>query len=263
MEPTPGKPPSETIWAHDDELLSEAEAFYAELAKKLGSSDWPALAERLASPSAAASLGSDAVAAACRASDRGFQLAAPLLLMIPRLGIQSGLLDITIDDALAPVFPKRFLDDEQAASLRRALAPPPKASANEIVAPTGGSFYSREAPHLPPLVSEGDHFEAGQPLFVIEVMKMFNKVLAPVRRDAEEEPDARCGRRRRPRRPGDLRDRPRRGDRRGVGGGAQQATQACDARGPGALNAHRLPPACSMECFISDRKAGFRFTVSI
>jgi pyruvate/2-oxoglutarate dehydrogenase complex dihydrolipoamide acyltransferase (E2) component len=25
----------------------------------------------------------------------------------------------------------------------------------------------------------GDHFEEGQPLFIIEVMKMFNKVLAP------------------------------------------------------------------------------------
>ena len=43
----------------------------------------------------------------------------------------------------------------------------------------GGTFYAREAPQLPPLVGEGDHFEVGQPLFVIEVMKMFNKVLAP------------------------------------------------------------------------------------
>ena len=46
----------------------------------------------------------------------------------------------------------------------------------------GGTFYAREAPHLPPLVDEGDHFEAGQPLFIIEVMKMFNKVLGAVRR---------------------------------------------------------------------------------
>ena len=43
----------------------------------------------------------------------------------------------------------------------------------------GGTYYAREAPHLPPLVKVGDHFEAGQPLFIIEVMKMFNKVLAP------------------------------------------------------------------------------------
>ena len=42
-----------------------------------------------------------------------------------------------------------------------------------------GTYYCREAPHLPALVEEGQHFEVGQPLFIIEVMKMFNKVLAP------------------------------------------------------------------------------------
>jgi pyruvate/2-oxoglutarate dehydrogenase complex dihydrolipoamide acyltransferase (E2) component len=29
------------------------------------------------------------------------------------------------------------------------------------------------------LIDEGEHFEEGQPLFIIEVMKMFNKILAP------------------------------------------------------------------------------------
>ncbi len=43
----------------------------------------------------------------------------------------------------------------------------------------GGAFFPREAPHLPLLIDEGEHFEEGQPLFIIEVMKMFNKVLAP------------------------------------------------------------------------------------
>lgn len=99
--------------------------------------------------------------------------------MIPRLAIQSGLLDITVNDALEPVFPARFEDPEEQERLRRALAPPPKASANEIVTPMGGTFYAREAPHLPMLIDEGDHFDEGQPLFIIEVMKMFNKVLAP------------------------------------------------------------------------------------
>jgi pyruvate/2-oxoglutarate dehydrogenase complex dihydrolipoamide acyltransferase (E2) component len=28
-------------------------------------------------------------------------------------------------------------------------------------------------------VKEGDHFNAGDPLFIVEVMKMFNKVYAP------------------------------------------------------------------------------------
>jgi len=40
-------------------------------------------------------------------------------------------------------------------------------------------FYSCEAPGMPPFVKEGDHFEAGQPLYIVEVMKMFNKVKAP------------------------------------------------------------------------------------
>ena len=35
----------------------------------------------------------------------------------------------------------------------------------------------------------GDHFEAGQPLFIIEVMKMFNKVLAPFAGTVVERPD--------------------------------------------------------------------------
>jgi biotin carboxyl carrier protein len=43
----------------------------------------------------------------------------------------------------------------------------------------GGMFYSREAPNLPQLIVEGDSFKAGQPLFIIEVMKMFNKISAP------------------------------------------------------------------------------------
>lgn len=43
----------------------------------------------------------------------------------------------------------------------------------------GGTFYAREAPNLPLLIEVGQHFDAGQPLFIIEVMKMFNKISAP------------------------------------------------------------------------------------
>ncbi len=32
---------------------------------------------------------------------------------------------------------------------------------------------------MPSFIHEGMHFEKGQPLYIIEVMKMFNKVLAP------------------------------------------------------------------------------------
>ena len=49
----------------------------------------------------------------------------------------------------------------------------------EILAASGGMFYPREAPGMDVFVNEGDHFEAGDTLYIVEVMKMFNKVVAP------------------------------------------------------------------------------------
>lgn len=40
-------------------------------------------------------------------------------------------------------------------------------------------FYAREAPGMEPFVKEGTHFNQGEPLYIVEVMKMFNKVYAP------------------------------------------------------------------------------------
>lgn len=180
METTPGKPASDMIWEHDDTLLNDGLDFYETAAEALGTQDWQQLSTRLEGKLDAALVGKDAdLWEACQASHRGFLVGSPLLLMIPRLGIQSEFLDISVGDELEPIFPETFMDQQQATTLRRALAPPPKASANEIVTPSGGSFFAREAPHLPLLISEGEHFEEGQPLFIIEVMKMFNKILAP------------------------------------------------------------------------------------
>jgi len=180
METADHKPASEMIWADDDALLNQASAFYDQVTKATGENDWQKLSARLEGPIDRAIAGQDeALWEACQASHRGFQVGMVLLEMIPRLGAMADFLDISINDALEPIFPDRFNDPDEAKSLARALAPPPKASANEIVTPTAGSFFAREAPHLPELIGEGDHFEAGDPLFVIEVMKMFNKILAP------------------------------------------------------------------------------------
>ena len=180
MDPTPDKPACDMIWDHDAVLLGDALDFYERAADAFGLRDWSELSARLEGEQDAALVGDDSsLWSACQASHRGFQIGAELLLIIPRIGMQSEFLDIQIDDGLQPVFPEIFMDEDRAAALRRTLAPPPKASANEIVTPSGGSFYAREAPHLPLLINEGEHFEEGQPLFVIEVMKMFNKILAP------------------------------------------------------------------------------------
>ena len=180
LEDRPEKPPSEKIWDHDQEILENAVAFYAEVERRTGVADCAGLAALFAGPPNAALVAGDAALwARCQAAHRGHQLGLELLLLIPQLGLRSGFLDLHVNEELSPVIPERFEDDATRAQLLRALAPPPAAAADEIVTPMGGTFYAREAPHLPPLVDEGDHFEVGQPLFVIEVMKMFNKVLAP------------------------------------------------------------------------------------
>ena len=76
-------------------------------------------------------------------------------------------------------FPERLLDAEHQKAMAKALAPPPVAKSDEIVAESGGMFYGREAPDAPLYVEKGLHFEAGEPLYIVEVMKMFNKVVAP------------------------------------------------------------------------------------
>ena len=181
MEERPGVPPSEQIWDHDEEILAAGRAFYREVAERAGAADWTATCALFASDDGAAKLcdGDEALWQQCQASHRGFSVGATLLLLIPRIGIQSEFLDVTVNEELVPVFPDRFLDAERMETDARALAPAPKASADEIVTPMGGTFYAREAPHLPLLVDEGQHFDEGQPLFIIEVMKMFNKVHAP------------------------------------------------------------------------------------
>jgi acetyl/propionyl-CoA carboxylase alpha subunit len=180
MEEDPNTPPSEKIWEHDDHTLQAALAFYDEVATRTGQSDWDATAALFEGDRDARLVGEDeALWQACLAAHRGFQVGLELLLLIPRLGVASRFSEIHVDERLRVVFPDLFLDPDAAVPYLKALAPPPVASADEIVTPMGGAFYSREAPHLPLLVDVGDHFEAGQPLFIIEVMKMFNKILAP------------------------------------------------------------------------------------
>jgi len=180
MEEQPGKPPSEKIWDHDQRVLEAARAFYTEVERRVGTSEWSEIQARLEGAPDPAIVGSDAAPwQACQAAHRGFQVGMDLLLLIPRIALRAGFLELGVDEALRPIIPERFTDPEQVARSTRALAPPPRASSDEIVTPMGGTFYAREAPHLPVLVDTGDHFEAGQPLFVIEVMKMFNKVSVP------------------------------------------------------------------------------------
>jgi biotin carboxyl carrier protein len=180
MDERPGTPPSEKIWDHDHDILRRGHDFYEEIAARSGARTWAEVSALFEGPPRDAICGGDeALWRACVAAHRGFQVGSEVLLLIPRIGIRAGFFDVSVNDELKVVFPERFLDPDAIAAHTKALAPHPKASADEIVTPMGGAFYPREAPHLPLLIDVGQHFEAGQPLFIIEVMKMFNKVPAP------------------------------------------------------------------------------------
>jgi biotin carboxyl carrier protein len=175
-----GQVPSMMIWDHDYKIMSEGLQFYAALEQRLGESDWAKLCSVLEKKKAPAGFGGDAALwEAVQAAHAGYQLGLDLLLLLPRAGQRAGFFEITVDDDLSVSFPEAFRDKQFRADRQRQLAPPPVASSDEIVTPMGGHFYSREAPHLSPLIEEGARFVAGQPLFVIEVMKMFNKVSVP------------------------------------------------------------------------------------
>ncbi|WP_061226611.1 biotin/lipoyl-containing protein [Leptospira interrogans] len=179
MEADPSLPPSEQIWDHDDEVLQKALSFYQELAKRTGSN--PDSIELVASLNAGKSLnGIEAgLLSSILASHNGYQSGLELLKLLPYAGLNSGFYKLEVDEKLEAVIPEEFRKTETRDSLIKFLAPPPKASSDEIVAPMGGMFYSKEAPDLPPMIKVGDHFKAGQPLFIVEVMKMFNKISAP------------------------------------------------------------------------------------
>ncbi len=98
---------------------------------------------------------------------------------MPLIGYDSGFFELDVDDKLDCVIPERLFDAKLQAEMKKVLAPPPATKADEIVAVTGGMFYAQEAPGKPPLICEGQHFEKGQTLYIIEVMKMFNRVPAP------------------------------------------------------------------------------------
>ena len=91
----------------------------------------------------------------------------------------TGFYDLDVNPDMTIHLPDRLLDEAHQKAMAKALAPPPVAKSDEIVAESGGMFYGREVPEAPLYVEAGQHFDAGEPLYIVEVMKMFNKVVAP------------------------------------------------------------------------------------
>lgn len=177
MDTRVGIPALYAIWDHDDELLQEALSFYDGLEAELDISDWQALCKGLKGKKAKDVFG--ARLADVQAAHEGFQLGLDVLSILPYIGKRTGFFELKVTEGLGVIIPERLRDRDAQASAFKVLSPPPAISGNEITAPTGGMYYAREAPDRPAFIEAGQHFEIGDPLFIIEVMKMFNKVHAP------------------------------------------------------------------------------------
>jgi acetyl/propionyl-CoA carboxylase alpha subunit len=166
------------IWSHDKDLLSDALSFYAELETRLDCCDWVDLRQILATEQLPKGFSED-IWQQVQSAHHGFQLGMAVFSLLPYLADAVDYFSLAMNPDLSIEIPEKLQDKELQVLMAKVLVPPPVAKSDEIVAASGGMFYSREAPGMDPFVIEGTHFNQGDPLYIVEVMKMFNKVHAP------------------------------------------------------------------------------------
>jgi biotin carboxyl carrier protein len=165
------------IWDHDNELLQSALAFYAALNELLEVSSFAELQAALAGPRPATQ--TEEQWQAILAAHAGYQIGAEVLSLLPMIAFETGFFDLKVNPDLTISIPEALLDKALQDKMAKVLVPPPAAKSDEILAASGGMFYAREAPGMDSFVQEGTRFKQGDPLYIVEVMKMFNKVYAP------------------------------------------------------------------------------------
>ena len=180
MDYVPGdKPPAAAmIWDHDNTILQNALAFYDDLNNRVSAGDWLELCSLLDSDDAPEGIDAG-VWSQVRGAHKGFQAGADIVAILPSIAQATGFYDLTVNNDLTIHIPERLNDESLQEVMSKVLVPPVVAKSDEIVSESGGMFYARETPEHDVYVEEGDHFNAGDPLFIVEVMKMFNKVYAP------------------------------------------------------------------------------------
>jgi acetyl/propionyl-CoA carboxylase alpha subunit len=166
------------IWSHDQDLLSDALGFYAEIEARLDCCDWTELGIMLGSQKMPKGF-DDNTWQQVQAAHLGFQLGMSVLSLLPYLADAVEYFLLAMKPDLSIDIPTKLQDKGLQAAMAKVLVPPPVAKSDEIVASSGGMFYSREAPGMDAFVVEGTHFNEGDALYIVEVMKMFNKVNAP------------------------------------------------------------------------------------
>ncbi len=182
MDYEDGKPAAYMIWDHDNELLQQALAFYAVLKQRLGVFSYADIQKTLAGPRPSVfdeQGGDEALWQATLAAHLGYQAGAEILSVLPMVALDTGFFDLKVNADLSITIPAELMEKSLQDRMAKVLVPPPTAKSDEVLAASGGMFYAREAPGMESFVQEGTHFKQGQPLYIVEVMKMFNKVFAP------------------------------------------------------------------------------------
>ena len=179
MNYDPAAPAAEVIWGHDDKLLQKGLRFYTTLSGhfKLGMHEFDKLSEILAKDKPQGGYGADEWLQ-IQSAHAGFEAGLELLGLLFLVAGNVKFWDFKVEEDLEVTIPEYLHDPELQAQMKKILVPPPSTKADEIVAVCGGMYYGQEAPGLPAFVHEGMHFEKGQALYIIEVMKMFNTVRA-------------------------------------------------------------------------------------
>jgi len=180
MSYRPHKPAADNIWDHDNELLQESLDFYRTLREHFGLArdEYFKLNDILKQEEPQGGFDED-IWGEIRSAHFGYEAGLELLGMLFLIGENVKFWELRVEEDLEITIPDYLTDPDLQARMKKVLVPPPATRADEIVAACGGMYYSQEAPGMPPFVTEGMHFEKGQPLYIIEVMKMFNKICAP------------------------------------------------------------------------------------
>ncbi|MEP5764490.1 MAG: biotin/lipoyl-containing protein [Halieaceae bacterium] len=173
-----GEPAANMIWDHDHELLEAAIDFYDELNNRVNAGDWVELQTLLDNADAPEGFDPQLWVQA-RNAHAGFQAGMDVIAVLPAIAEATGFFELSVNPDLTIHIPERLTDAELQEQMAKVLVPPPVAKSDEILAESGGMFYSRETPDHEPYLVDGSHFQQGDPLYIIEVMKMFNKVYAP------------------------------------------------------------------------------------
>ncbi|TWJ32382.1 ATP-binding protein [Geobacter argillaceus] len=175
----PSAPAAEVIWNHDNDLLQNGLRFYATLSErfKLGMHEFDKLSSLLEKEKPQVGFSAEEWLE-IQSAHMGFEAGLELLGMLFIIADNTKFWAFKVEDDLEVTIPDYLHDADLQTRMKKVLVPPPATKADEIVAICGGMYYGQEAPGLPPFTQEGMHFEKGQALYIIEVMKMFNTVRA-------------------------------------------------------------------------------------